>query len=162
MDSCLLPILDLANAGSVSVTKAPTKHHDDSWIANTLEKQLLEVEDVLRECIKSSMERFADCSESDILVEADREISQDLVNMELQPTFMDNYRRFVVIRAASEETRSLPEGGLGVCSVVSPSAASADMTCSSSGLRYQTSHSKMITSLDHRFSHVIMYHSIAR
>jgi hypothetical protein len=114
MDSCLLPILDLANAGSVSVTKAPTKHHDDAWIANTLEKQLLEVEDVLRECIKSSMERFADCSESDILVEADREISQDLVNMELQPTFMDNYRRFVVIRAASEETRSLPEGGLGL------------------------------------------------
>ncbi|KAG1885640.1 hypothetical protein F4604DRAFT_1951840 [Suillus subluteus] len=114
MDSCLLPILDLGDAGSVSITKAPTKHSDDTWIVNTFEKQLLGVEDVLRECIESSMERFAQCSESDILVEADREISQDLINMELQPTFMDNYRRFVVIRAASDETRSPPEGGLGL------------------------------------------------
>ncbi|KAG1757323.1 hypothetical protein EDB19DRAFT_1656858 [Suillus lakei] len=114
MDSCLLPILDLADAGSISVTKAPTSHYDDAWIIDTLEKQMLEVEDVLRDCIKSSMERFAHCNESDILVEADREISQDLINMELQPTFMDNYRRFVVIRAASEGTRSLPEGGSGL------------------------------------------------
>lgn len=151
MDSCLLPILDLADAGSISVTKAPTKHNDDAWIVETLEQQLLEVEDMLRECVKSSIERFARCSESDILIEADREISQDLVNMELQPKFMDNYRRFVVIRAASEETRNLPEGGSGVCSVTFPSAASTDLTCSSSGLRYQTSHLRMITSLDHRF-----------
>lgn len=114
MDSCLLPILDLADAGSVSVTKAPTRHNDEVWIVDTFAKQLLEVEDVLRDCIESSIERFAHCSESDILVEADREISQDLINMELQPTFMDNYRRFVVIRAASEETRSLPEGGSGL------------------------------------------------
>ncbi|KAG1801350.1 uncharacterized protein HD556DRAFT_869358 [Suillus plorans] len=114
MDSCLLPILDLADAGSISVTKAPTKHNDDAWIAETLEQQLLEVEDVLRECVKSSIERFAHSSESDVLIEADREISQDLINMELQPKFMDNYRRFVVIRAASEETRSLPEGGSGL------------------------------------------------
>lgn len=114
MDSCLLPVLDLANAGNMSVTKAPTKYNDDAWVVDTFEKQLLEVEDMLQECIKSSIERFANCSETDILVEADREISQDLINMELQPPFMDNYRRFVVIRAASEETRSLPEGGLGL------------------------------------------------
>ncbi|KAG2155419.1 hypothetical protein DEU56DRAFT_305769 [Suillus clintonianus] len=113
MDSCLLPILDLVNAGSVAVMTSPTKH-DDAWIVDTLEKQMLEVQDVLRECIQSSIARFAHCSESDILVEADMEISQDLRNMELQPTFMDNHRRFVIIRAASEETRSLPEGGSGL------------------------------------------------
>lgn len=160
MNSCLLPILDLADAGSVSVTKAPTRYNDSAWSAETYKKQLLEVDDVLEECITSSMERFAHCSESDILGEADREISQDFINMELQPIFMDNYRRFVVIRAASEETRSLPEGGSGVCSMIPPSALSTDLTCSSSGLRFRASHSRMITSLDYRISsHVVhLYH----
>jgi hypothetical protein len=124
----------------------------------TDKKQLLEVAHVLEECIDSSMERFAHCSESDILCEADREISQDLINMELQPIFMDNYRRFVVIRAASEEARSLPEGGSGVCRMIPPSALSTDLTCSSNGLRFRASHSRMISSLEYRISHVVMYH----
>ncbi|KAG1755035.1 uncharacterized protein EDB91DRAFT_1214314 [Suillus paluster] len=113
MESCLLPILDLGDAGSVAVMQSPGKD-SDAWIVDTLEKQGLEVEEMLRECIQTSIARFAHCSESDVLVEADREISQDLLNMELQPTFMDNYRRFVIIRAASEETRRLPEDGSGL------------------------------------------------
>ncbi|KAG0703112.1 hypothetical protein DFH29DRAFT_917942 [Suillus ampliporus] len=154
MDSCLLPILDLADAGSVSVMQSPAKYND-AWIIETLEKQELEVQEVLGECIQSSIARFAQCNESDVLVEADQEISQDLLNMELQPAFMDNHRRFVVIRAASEETRSLPEDGSGVCGMISCSLLFADLICSSSGVHYLSSNSWMISSLGH--SRVVIY-----
>ncbi|OAX44859.1 hypothetical protein K503DRAFT_795147 [Rhizopogon vinicolor AM-OR11-026] len=113
MDSYLLPILDLVDAGSIAVMQSPLAG-EDAWLRDFINMQGLEGQDLLQECIQSSIAHFAHCRESDVLVAADQDISRDLLNMELQPAFMDDYRRFVVIRGASEEHRSLPEGGSGL------------------------------------------------
>lgn len=43
------------------------------------------------------------------------ELAKDLSNAKIQPTFMENYRRFVVIRAASEETIPFDKDGVSLC-----------------------------------------------
>lgn len=116
MDSSIFPILDLVDAGSIAVMQSPLTG-EDAWVKDFVNMQGLEGHALLEECIENSIARFSHCSDSEVLVAADNEISRDLLNMELQPAFMDDYRRFVVIRAASEESRSLPEGGSGVCNM---------------------------------------------
>ncbi|OJA18806.1 hypothetical protein AZE42_00847 [Rhizopogon vesiculosus] len=113
MDSYLLPILDLVDAGSIALMQSPLAG-EDAWLIDLIHMQGLEGQDLLQECVQSSIAHFAHCKESDVLVAADQDISRDLLNMELQPAFMDDYRRFVIIRGASEEHRSLPEGGSGL------------------------------------------------
>lgn len=145
MDSCLLPILDLVVAGSIAVMQSPLTG-EDAWLRDFINIQESEGRDLLRECVQSSIARFAHYNEPDILVVADQEISRDLLNMELQPAFMDDYRRFVIIRAASEESRSLPESGSGVRSMAPWSLRSTDLIFfSSSGAQYRSSNLEMIS-----------------
>jgi len=114
MDSCVLPILDLVAAGSIAVMQSPLAG-GNAWLKDFINMQELEGQDLLQECVQNSIACFAHYNQPDILAAADQEISRDLLNMELQPAFMNDYRRFVVIRAASEESRKPPNNGSGVC-----------------------------------------------
>lgn len=42
------------------------------------------------------------------------EVAKDVSNAQIQPAFMENYRRFVVIRAASEDTIPCDKDGVGL------------------------------------------------
>lgn len=42
------------------------------------------------------------------------EVIKDLSNAQIQPAFMENYRRFVVIRAASENSIPFDKDGVGL------------------------------------------------
>lgn len=45
---------------------------------------------------------------------ANNEVIQDLLNAQIQPAFIENYRRFVVIRAPSEGTLPFDKNGVSL------------------------------------------------
>lgn len=47
------------------------------------------------------------------------EVIKDISNAQIQPIFMENYRRFVVIRAASENSIAFGKDGVGLSLFVS-------------------------------------------
>lgn len=80
----------------------------------------------LEDCMRVLAGRIQDGLENvDAAIEA--EIAADLTSMQMQPVIMDNYRRFVVIRATSEDHIEWDQAGVRF--FVTQSAICADSRC---------------------------------
>ncbi|KIK98503.1 hypothetical protein PAXRUDRAFT_674090 [Paxillus rubicundulus Ve08.2h10] len=121
--SCLDPILDLVEAGLVCVIRMPGQGHKTSnaWLSQVLRDSTLSTHDLLGVYISALREHptTAGMSPQQLVSFANNEVTQDLAKAQIQPVFMDKYRRFVVIRAASEETISAEENGFEWCPLAS-------------------------------------------
>ncbi|KAF8559316.1 hypothetical protein OG21DRAFT_1493233 [Imleria badia] len=115
-ESCLGPILDLIDHGLISVVRMPEKGHSNrvTWLsqvfnhANAGGHELLEV---YLGALKSHPTTLGMTSEQ-LITFTNNEITKDLSTAQIQPAFMENYRRFVVIRASSEDTIPFNKDGL--------------------------------------------------
>jgi hypothetical protein len=112
------PILDLVEAGLVCVTKTPGQGHNNcnAWLSQVLRDSTLSTHDLLGVYISALREHptTADMSPQQLVSFTNNEVTQDLSRAQIQPVFMDKYRRFVVIRAASEGTISAEKDGVSL------------------------------------------------
>ncbi|KAF8140031.1 hypothetical protein EV363DRAFT_1311469 [Boletus edulis] len=115
-ESCLSPIMDLINLGLISVIKMPEKGHSNqmAWLPQILghsNASGLELLEVYLGALRSQS-TTSDMTPEQLITFTNHEITRDLSSAQIQPAFMENYRRFVVIRAASEDTKSFDKDGL--------------------------------------------------
>ncbi|KAG6381397.1 hypothetical protein JVT61DRAFT_5811 [Boletus reticuloceps] len=115
-ESCLSPIMDLINLGLISVIKMPEKGHSNqmAWLPQILghsNASGLELLEVYLGDLRSHS-TTSDMTTEQLITFTNHEITRDLSSAQIQPAFMENYRRFVVIRAASEDTKSFDKDGL--------------------------------------------------
>ncbi|KAF8446174.1 hypothetical protein L210DRAFT_3474689 [Boletus edulis BED1] len=113
---CLSPIMDLINLGLISVIKMPEKGHSNqmAWLPQILghsNASGLELLEVYLGALRSQS-TTSDMTPEQLITFTNHEITRDLSSAQIQPAFMENYRRFVVIRAASEDTKSFDKDGL--------------------------------------------------
>lgn len=121
-ESCLGPILDSIDHGLISVVRMPEKGHSNqvAWLSqvfnhsNVTGHELLEV---YLGALKSHPTTLGMTAEQLITFTND-EITKDLSNAQIQPAFMKNYRRFVVIRASTEDTIPFDKDGVSLSSFV--------------------------------------------
>ncbi|KAF9229558.1 hypothetical protein BS17DRAFT_771624 [Gyrodon lividus] len=117
--SYLDPILDLVEAGLVCVTKMPGQGHDNhsTWLSQVLRDSALARHELLGVYVAALKEHSTvpGMTAQQLVTFTNDEVTNDLAKVQLQPAFMDNYRRFVVIRATSEETISAEKDGFEWC-----------------------------------------------
>ena len=58
---------------------------------------------ILAECVRMFEAAHPNVSDRDIMSVTEKEVLADLGRMQLQPTIMDNYRRFVAITGSQSE-----------------------------------------------------------
>ncbi|KAI9572746.1 hypothetical protein HD554DRAFT_2285215, partial [Boletus coccyginus] len=113
---CLGPILDFINLGLISVIRMPEKGYSNkvTWLSQVFDHsgtsghELLEV----YTGVLGSHPATLGMTSEQLITFTNNELAKDLSNAKIQPTFMENYRRFVIIRAASEETIPFDKDGL--------------------------------------------------
>jgi hypothetical protein len=101
-------LLTLIEEGQVSLLRAPPplpqkRDEAHSWASSQLSLLPLGTRGLLEECMRDFSKNYMDVKESEWASAIETEISRDLLSMQLQPTIMDTYRRFVVIKGHKEE-----------------------------------------------------------
>ncbi|KAF9243890.1 hypothetical protein BU15DRAFT_59727 [Melanogaster broomeanus] len=112
--SCLDPMLDLVEAGLLCVTKMPGQGHSNhsAWLSQVFRHSVLARHEQLGVYVATLREHPTVLGMT----------TQQLVgytNEEVQPALMDDYRRFVVIRAASEGAIPAEKDGFEWCPLAS-------------------------------------------
>ncbi|KAG9314571.1 hypothetical protein JVU11DRAFT_5373 [Chiua virens] len=115
-ESCLGPILDFITDGLISVIRMPDEGHSSpiDWASQTFAHQDASGQELLELCfeILRGHLNILDMTTEQLITFTNDKVTRDLSNAQIQPTFMKNYRRFVVIRAASEDNIPFDKDGL--------------------------------------------------
>jgi hypothetical protein len=101
--------------GEVSLLRAPALHGDDhepGWIGAQLRLFSLNASGLLEECLNTFAARYSNTSVEQLQGVVEAEISKDLLRMQTQPSIMENYRRFVVIKGTSSREADLNKDGV--------------------------------------------------
>jgi len=115
-ETCLGSILDLIDLGSISAMRMPEKCNQLAWISQMFHSRASRDElEASLEVLKSHPPTSSMTTEQ-LIAFTNNEISKDLLNAQIQPAFMESYRRFVVIRAASEDVIPLDKDGVSLFS----------------------------------------------
>ncbi|KAN0100824.1 hypothetical protein V8E55_000808 [Tylopilus felleus] len=115
-ESCLAPILDFINLGLISVLRMPQMGHSNqmAWLSQTFHQSSASGDEMLEAYlgVLRNHPTASGMKAEQLITWTNNEITKDLLNAQIQPTLMENYRRFVVIRAASEDTIPFDKDGL--------------------------------------------------
>jgi hypothetical protein len=107
-------IVNLLADGEISLLRAPPLHGDDPghiWVGSQLKLFLLDASGLLEECLNTFVFHYSSTPAAQLTSAVEAEISQDLLRMQTQPSMMENYRRFVVIKEVnSKELDSNKDG----------------------------------------------------
>ncbi|OCH96636.1 hypothetical protein OBBRIDRAFT_717952 [Obba rivulosa] len=104
-------LLRMIEEGSLSLLRSPPlkgqpKVKTDAareWIARQMGLLGMDSREILEECIKGAARQYMDFGEDELAAAIDEEVLRQMRDMQLQPTIMDDYRRFVVITGAGAE-----------------------------------------------------------
>ncbi|KAI0094587.1 hypothetical protein BDY19DRAFT_913567 [Irpex rosettiformis] len=111
-------LLELIEDGSLSLLYAPpisrspcleknrTDAYDDpqiKWAEWVLNRQFSERKEMLAECVNMFEAAHPNVSDKNFMNVVEKEVLADLGRMQLQPSIMDSYRRFVVITESRSE-----------------------------------------------------------
>lgn len=133
--------------GEVSLLQAPPPYGDDprlGWVSSQLRLFSLNASGLLEECLNAFAARYSNTSEVQLPDAIIAEISKDLLRMQTQPSIMENYRRFVVIKATGSSEADNKDG---VCFSMTLFGAGPDFLCDSlNGLHSLNSISRTIFS----------------
>jgi hypothetical protein len=107
-------MLTLAEQGDISLLRPTSTRHaplrdGDSWTGQ-LTTLTGRPHRLMEECIKDFGELCSNIQESGWSSAIETEISSHMLNMQCQPLLMDNFRRFVVIKAACDGNHSWDSG----------------------------------------------------
>ena len=86
------------------------------WAEWVLNLPFASDKEILAECVRLFEAAHPNVSDRDIMSVTEKEVLADLGRMQLQPTIMDNYRRFVVLTGAKD--KYLTRCKLGVCCTI--------------------------------------------
>jgi hypothetical protein len=114
-DSLLHDVVTLIAEGEVSLLRAPALHGDNlepGWLSSQLRLFSLNASSLLEECLRIFATHYANTSTAQLPGAMEAEISKDLLRMQTQPSIMENYRRFVVIKETSSEETDLNKDGV--------------------------------------------------
>lgn len=115
-ESCLAPILDFINLGLISVLRMPQMGHSNqmAWLSQTFHQSSASGDEMLEAYlgVLRNHPTASGMKAEQLITWTNNEITKDLLNAQIQPTLMENYRRFVVIRAASEDTIPFDKDGV--------------------------------------------------
>lgn len=119
-ETCLSSILDLIDLGSISIMRMPEKCNQLAWVSQMFHSRTSR--DELEASLKSlkSDPPTSSMTTEQFVAFANNEISKDLSIAQIQPAYMESYRRFVVIRAASEDAIPLDKDGVSLFFLVLP------------------------------------------
>ena len=111
------PILDFINLGLISATRMPEKGHSNqvAWLSQVFDHSSASGHELLEVYLGDlrSHPTTSGMTAEQLIKFTNDEVAKDLSNAQIQPAFMENYRRFVVIRAASEDTIPFDKDGVG-------------------------------------------------
>lgn len=111
------PILDFVNLGLISATRMPEKGHSNqvAWLSQVFDHSSASGHELLEVYLGDlrSHPTTSGMTAEQLIKFTNDEVAKDLSNAQIQPAFMENYRRFVVIRAASEDTIPFDKDGVG-------------------------------------------------
>lgn len=114
-----MPLLELIEEGKVSLlhclpkSRTPRLADNDTsrmidpgmdWAAWTLGICALDGPGIMKECMRIFEEKHSRLLDREIASTVEQEVISDMVQMQLEPVIMDNYRRFVMV----VETRNDP------------------------------------------------------
>jgi hypothetical protein len=114
-DFLLHNIVTLMAEGEVSLLRAPALHGDDpgpSWVSSQLKLFSLNASGLLKECLSTFAANYSNTPVAQLSDAMEAEISEDLLRMQTQPSIMENYRRFVVIKKTSSSQADLTKDGV--------------------------------------------------
>jgi hypothetical protein len=95
----------LIEKGDVSLLRAARLiplRDEDPWFGRQITFMGLRSRGLVEESMKDISELCSNVQESGWSAAIEKEISSDMLNMQCQPLIMDNFRRFVVIKGASD------------------------------------------------------------
>jgi hypothetical protein len=103
-------LLTAIEEGEVALVHAPPHRRnplgeDDpmrDWVRHYFTSIPMQSRAILEDCIKVFNEQYTNVQKSEWSSVIELEISNDLSSMQMQPAIMENYRRFVVIKAAHD------------------------------------------------------------
>ena len=110
-------IITLVAEGEVSLLRAPALHGDDpgsNWIGSQLRLFSLNASGLLEECLSIFAAQYSNMSAAQLPGAVDGEISKDLLRMQTQPSIMENYRRFVIIKKTGSNEADLNKDGVRI------------------------------------------------
>jgi len=113
-DFLLHNIIALLADGEISLLRAPGLHGDDpgpGWISSQLRLFSLDASGLLEECMRTFTAHYSNTPIAQLPGALEAEISKDLLRMQTQPSIMENYRRFVVIKETSSKEADLNKDG---------------------------------------------------
>ncbi|KAH7883812.1 hypothetical protein F5I97DRAFT_1596654 [Phlebopus sp. FC_14] len=104
------PILDLIDSGSICMGNLGNE--GPLWLSQLLKNSSLTRHQLLEECSRSlkALSTSSSTTIGQLVAMANEVLTRDLAKFQLQPVIMDNYRRFVVIRAISEAIHAEKDG----------------------------------------------------
>ena len=112
------PILNFINVGSMAVTRIPEKGHSKqaTWLSQVFNPSSTSGHELLEVCLEALRSQHTNLSMTaeELKTFVKNEITKDLSNAQIQPALMENYRRFVVIRAASEDAIPFDKDGVSL------------------------------------------------
>ena len=123
-------LLKMIEDGHVGLLHAPELTRDASpqgdprllWTRWMLRLPSMNAREILAESLRVAAEQFANTSEADLPQAIEKEIARDLRRMQIQPTVVDNYRRFVVITSRSDKYFAEDSAGVSSnCDTIQPS-----------------------------------------
>ncbi|KAJ7783426.1 hypothetical protein DFH07DRAFT_787675 [Mycena maculata] len=105
--------------GEVSVLHAPPlewkvsrdSDEPEEWLRDHWTNRPLGKRRILEDCMDRFSAKYANVPESEWAAAVEAEVSQDLDLMQRQPAIMKNYRRYVIIRAESDEGSAANKDG---------------------------------------------------
>lgn len=141
-------LLNLVTEGKISLIEAPPLHGKDparNWSSSELRSVTLNAHELLERCLASFAARFSNISSSQLSAAMEAEISADLLRMQTQPNLINNYRRYVIVTAASQVESNRD----GVCSIyLIHQKYLLNLRCSSNGRPYLNLTSKIVSPSD--------------
>jgi hypothetical protein len=108
-------IITLIAEGDVSLLRAPALYedvHESDWVSSQLKLISLNAPGLLEECLRIFTAKYSNISMAQLADAIEIEISEDLLRMHTQPSIMENYRRFVVIKETSSRETGIHKDGV--------------------------------------------------
>jgi len=98
--------------GQVALLRAPHgQGAGPDWVHWQLRLLASTPSNLLEECVRAFSAQYANTSDGDLLAAVHTEIAEDLLCLQSSPSIIENYRRYVVIKATSTSS-SGKHGGL--------------------------------------------------
>ena len=110
------PILDLIDHGLISVMRMPEKGKSNqlTWLSQTFHPSTVSGHELLGFHFEVFGRQTSGMTANQVATFTNDEITKDLLRAQVQPAFMENYRRFVVIKATSEDAIPFDKDGVSL------------------------------------------------